>query len=283
MNILLFGGSGFIGRRAAYFLRQRGHTVHTPPRHDFNYLHPSEAAARRLMRGCDAVFNCTGVMSRRAEVLETIHCRTPALLARLAAQAGVRHWVQLSALGAHPAHAVAFVGSKGRGDEAVCRIGGAGGMRVLVACPSLVYGRGGASCELFICLALLPVLPLPGGGRFEIQPVHAADVAHGLAELPGSSLPHGAVVNMAGSRAFTLATYLAILRQTLFRRPPPRILPIPLPLIRPVLPLANLFSNGMISAGSLALLQQGACASSQPFAELLGRQPLAAEEFAAHE
>ncbi|WP_225748552.1 NAD-dependent epimerase/dehydratase family protein [Eikenella sp. Marseille-P7795] len=279
MNILLFGGSGFIGKRTAHLLRQSGHTVHTPSRCDFNYLHPNEAAARRLLHGMDAVFNCIGVMSRHAEVLETVHHRTPALLARLAAQAGVRHWVQLSALGAHLAHAVAFVGSKGRGDEAVCQIGAAGGMRVLVARPSLVYGRGGASCELFIRLARLPVLPLPGGGRFLVQPVHIADVVQGLAGLPASRLPHGAVVNMTGSRALTLATYLA----TLHRKPPPRILPIALPLLRPVLPLANLFSNGMVSAGSLALLQQGACASCRPFAELLGRQPLAAEEFAGHE
>ncbi len=281
MNILLFGASGFIGRRTAQLLRQQGHRVHTPSRRGFDYLRPDESAARSLLHGIDAVFNCIGVMSRRADVLENVHHHTPALLAKLAAEEGVRHWVQLSALGADPKHAVDFVGSKGRGDEAVCQAGSAHGMRVLLARPSLVYGRGGASCELFIRLARLPLIALPNGGRFAIQPVHLADVAQGLAALLPSSLPHGAVVDMVGSRALTLAEYLATLRQTLHRRPPPRILP--LPLLRPVLPIANLLSNGLLSPGSLRLLAQGSTADSRPFAELLGRPPLAAEQFAAAE
>lgn len=283
MNIVLFGASGFIGRRVAQILRAHGHTLRTPSHHEFDYLQPNEAAAREILRGTDAVFNCIGVMSRHADVLETVHHRTPALLAKIAAEQGVRHWVQLSALGADPKHSVAFVGSKGRGDEAVCQIGAVHRMRVLLARPSLVYGRGGASCELFIRLARLPVIALPNGGCFDVQPVHVADVAQGLADLLTSSLPHGTVLNMTGSRSLTLAQYLNILRQTLHRKPAQRVLLIPLPLLRPVLPLAKLFSNGIVSQDSFTLLQQGSCADSQAFAELLGRPPLSVEQFAAAE
>ena len=283
MNIVLFGASGFIGRRVAQILRAHGHTLRTPSHHEFDYLQPNEAAAREILRGTDAVFNCIGVMSRHADVLETVHHRTPALLAKIAAEQGVRHWVQLSALGADPKHSVAFVGSKGRGDEAVCQIGAVHRMRVLLARPSLVYGRGGASCELFIRLARLPVIALPNGGCFDVQPVHVADVAQGLADCLTSSLPHGTVLNMTGSRSLTLAQYLNILRQTLHRKPAQRVLLIPLPLLRPVLPLAKLFSNGIVSQDSFTLLQQGSCADSQAFAELLGRPPLSVEQFAAAE
>ena len=61
------------------------------------------------------------------------------------------------------------------------------------------------------------------------------------------------------------------------------MLPIPLPLLRPVLPLAKLLSNGIVSPDSFTLLQQGSCADSQAFAELLGRPPLSVEQFAAAE
>lgn len=280
MNIVLFGASGFIGRRVAQILRAHGHTLHTPSRREFDYLQPNVAVAREILRGTDAVFNCIGVMSRDERVLETVHHRTPALLAKIAAEQGVQHWAQLSALGADPKHSVAFVGSKGRGDEAVCQIGAVHGIRVLLARPSLVYGRGGASCELFIRLANLPLIALPNGGCFDVQPVHVADVAQGLADLLTSSLPHGTVLNMTGSRSLTLAQYLNILRQTLHRKPAQHVLPIPLPLLRPVLPLAKLLSNGIVSPNSFTLLQQGSCADSQAFAELLGRPPLAAEQFA---
>lgn len=280
MNIVLFGASGFIGSRVAKILHTHGHTLRTPSRSEFDYLQPNEAAARSILNGADAVFNCIGVMSRDEHVLEIVHHHTPALLAKIAAEQGVLHWVQLSALGADPKHRVAFVGSKGRGDEAVCQIGTAHRMRVLLARPSLVYGHGGASCELFIRLARLPIIALPNGGCFDVQPVHVADVAQGLADLLTSSLPHGTVLNMTGSSSLTLAQYLNILRQTLHRKPAQRVLPIPLPLLRPVLPLAKLFSNGIVSQDSFTLLQQGSCADSQAFTELLGRPPLAAEQFA---
>lgn len=276
MNILIFGGSGFIGRRVAGILRTHGHSVKTPSRGDFDYLQPNETAARALLDGQDCVLNCIGVMSRRAEILETVHHRTPALLARLAADAGVKNWVQLSALGANPAHSVAFVGSKGRGDEAVR----GSGLHVNTARPSVVYGRGGTSCELFIKLARLPVLALPAGGRFYLQPVHAAEVAEGLAKMAENPLPHGTVVDMTGARRVTLAQYLSVLRETLHRKPPLRVIPIPLGLIRPALPLANLLSDGIVSPSSFQLLEEGSCADTAGFAALLGREPLAAERFA---
>lgn len=283
MNIVLFGASGFIGRRVATILRAHGHTLRTPSHREFDYLQPNEAAAREILRGADAVFNCIGVMSRHANVLETVHHRTPALLAKIAAEQGVRHWVQLSALGADPKHAVNFVGSKGRGDEAVCQIGAAHGMRVAVARPSIVYGRGGASCELFIKLARLPVIALPAGGKFMLQPVHANDVADGLVRLLENGIPHGTTIPFTGSLHTSLAGYLAAMRTGLHRKPPLRVLPVPLALVKPFLPLTNVLSNGMVSTGSFSLLEEGSCADCTAFAELLGREPLGVGEFWAME
>ena len=192
MNILLLGASGFIGRRTARRLRDAGHSVRTPSHAEIDFLRPNQAAAMPLLAGCDAVVNCVGVMSRHAGVLETVHHRTPALLAEWAREAGVRRWVQLSALGADPTHFAPFLASKGRGDDAVAER-----IDTTIARPSVVYGRGGTSCELFIQLARLSVLPLPAGGAFDLQPVYAEDVADGLAAL--LSAPSGSIVEMAGS------------------------------------------------------------------------------------
>ena len=273
MNILLLGGSGFIGRRAARRLREAGHCVRTPSHTELDLLRPDKAAAVPLLEGCDAVINCVGIMSRRADILETVHHTAPTLLAAWAKEAGVRRWVQLSALGADPTHAVAFLASKGRGDAAV-----AAELDSATARPSVVYGRGGTSCELFIKLARLPVLPLPAGGTFALQPVHADDVSDGLCRLLDA--PSGTVIHMTGRLKTTLAAYLAILRQTLHGKPPAKVLPVPLALLRPVLPLANILSNGFLSPDSITLLQQGSCADPAPFSALLGRKPLGADEFA---
>ena len=276
MNIIIFGGSGFIGSRTVLILKEQGHQVCTPDRRAFDFLHPNETAARRLLEEQDVLINCIGIMSRHAEILETVHHHTPKQLAAWAKSAGVKRWVQLSALGADPSQPINFVGSKGRGDDAVTK----SGIPIAIARPSVVYGRGGTSCELFIKLARLPLLLLPEGGRFHLQPVHLADVAEGLAKLAAQTDTGHSVINMTGRQPLTLAEYLTILRQTLHHKPPQRILPIPLRLIDPALPLANILSNGIISRDSFALLKQDSCADYSDFAALLGREPLAAKNFA---
>ncbi|WP_107857047.1 NAD-dependent epimerase/dehydratase family protein [Neisseria subflava] len=276
MNIIIFGGSGFIGSRTVQILKEQGHQVCTPDRRAFDFLHPNETAARRLLEGQDVLINCIGIMSRHAQILETVHYHTPRQLATWAKAAGVKRWVQLSALGADPSHSINFVGSKGRGDDAIAQ----NDISIAIARPSVVYGRGGTSCELFIKLACLPLLPLPEGGRFPLQPVHLADVAEGLAKLAVQADTDHSIINMAGSQTLTLAKYLTTIRQTLHHKPPQRILSFPLRLLNPALPLANILSNGIISRDSFSLLKQGSCADYSDFAALLGREPLAAENFA---
>ncbi|HFC8507373.1 TPA: NAD-dependent epimerase/dehydratase family protein [Neisseria subflava] len=276
MNIIIFGGSGFIGGRTVQILKEQGYQVCTPDRRAFDFLHPDETAARRLLEGQDVLINCIGIMSQHAKILETVHHHTPKQLAVWAKAAGIKRWVQLSALGADPPQSINFVGSKGRGDDAVTQ----SGIPIGIARPSVVYGRGGTSCELFIKLTRLPLLPLPEAGRFHLQPVHLADVAEGLAKLAVQADTDHSVINMTGSQTLTLAEYLTTIRQTLHHKPPQRILPIPLQLIDPALSLANILSNGIISRDSFALLKQGSCADYSDFAALLGREPLAAENFA---
>ena len=111
--------------------------------------------------------------------------------------------------------------------------------------------------------------------------MHVQDVADGMAALVADAPAHGTVMNMCGAEVLSLAAYLGVLRQTMHLRRPPRILPIPLALLRPFLPLTNLLSNGVLSAGNIRLLQEGSTADNHAFAALLQRAPLAPAAFAA--
>lgn len=273
MNILLFGGSGFIGAATARLLQQQGHQVATPGSREFNFLQPDFARITGYLKNSTVVINAVGVMSRHRAVLETIHHHTPARLARLAAEHGVQRWVQLSALGAEASHAVAFLGSKGRGDQAVA----GSGLSTAIAQPSVVFGRGGASCELFIRLARLPLICLPEGGRFALQPVHLDDVAEGLAKLAvGTATGRTA---FTGRETCTLAGYLNLLRRNLHHKPPARILSLPRPVAEWGAALAEIPSNGMLSRDSLRLLREGSTADCADFAALIGRPPQAVSRF----
>ena len=86
---------------------------------------------------------------------------------------------------------------------------------------------------------------------------------------------------MSGGRALSLAAYLNTLRATLHGKTAARLLPLPSPLLAPFLPFTNYLSDGMVSAATLRLLADGSCADNRDFTALLGRAPLAPEQFAA--
>lgn len=274
MKVLVLGGSGFIGQAVVQKLQAAGHEVLAPKRQAIDFAALS-TAAEALFEGVEAVVNCVGVMSRSAAKLEQIHHYTPLQLAHWAKAAGAKRWIQLSALGADAAQPIAFVGSKGRGDAAIV----ASGIHTLIARPSLVYGRGGASTELFIKLAALPMMLLPEAGKFHLQPVHVQEVAEGLVAMLTADLPTGSVIDMTGAEVITLAQYLHILRQKHYHKAAAKIINLPLAVLKPFLPLTNILSNGFLSQGNMDLLRQGSCADNQGFAALLGRMPLGAKEF----
>ena len=275
MNILLLGGTGFIGSRVAKLLHEQGHNVTKATRSQINFLNLNEANAKSCLQNQEVVVNCIGMMSRHTDLLEQVHHHAPAQLAAWALECGVSRWVQLSALGADAAHEVAFVGSKGRGDIALC----ASGLQVNVARPSVVFGRGGESCEFFLKLVKMPIIALPDGGQFEWQPVHVDDVAAGLVAMVANPLAHGKIVNMVGTSQHTVADYLRLLRQKFYNKQNLIIIPIPMRWITPTLPLMNILSNGFLSSDSMKLLRAGSCADKTDFVNLLGHEPLRVAEF----
>ena len=275
MNILLLGGTGFIGSRVAKLLLEQGHNVTKATRSQINFLNLNEANAKSCLQNQEVVVNCIGIMSRHTDLLEQVHHHAPAQLAAWALECGVSRWVQLSALGADAAHEVAFVGSKGRGDIALC----ASGLQVNVARPSVVFGRGGGSCEFFLKLVKMPIIALPDGGQFEWQPVHVDDVAAGLVAMVANPLAHGKIVNMVGTSQHTVADYLRLLRQKFYKKQNLIITPIPMRWIAPTLPLMNILSNGFLSSDSMKLLRAGSCADKTDFVNLLGHEPLRVAEF----
>ena len=273
MNILLTGASGFIGRNIATALSAAGHRV-TPlsRRHGVDFCHMQTPADwLPYLDGVDAVINSVGIIGESgAQRFEPLHALAPAALFRACVQAGVRRVLQISALGADATAFSAYHLSKRAADDCLRSLD----LDWFVLRPSLIYGRGGTSAELFMRLAALPLIPVVGRGQQELQPVHISDVVatvmHSLVSAQARQ-----TLDIVGSETITFAEWLQCMRQAQ-GLPRARLLHVPFGLAMACARLGRHF-NPMLQPENLRMLQTGYWADVRPLVQFLGRLPLSVD------
>ncbi|MGF6211333.1 NAD-dependent epimerase/dehydratase family protein [Comamonas sp. 4034] len=218
-TVLLCGAQGFIGQALAAQLRLQGFHVIAASRSAQNAI--NYAAMRNTsdwlphLQNVQMVINAVGSLRSQPGAggadLETLHHIAPQALFDACAQAGVRRVLQLSALGVE-GNDTDYARTKRAADAHLLRLTAQGLLDGLVVRPSIVMGARGASTQLFLNLARLPVLVLPAVMRERlIQPVVASELAEAMARLLLS--PTTGVVELGGPVQLTMATMIASLRQ----------------------------------------------------------------------
>lgn len=189
--VTIFGGSGFVGRYIARRMAKEGWRVRVAVRrpNEAIFVRPygavgqvepilanirDDASVAAAIAGADAVVNCVGVLTERGKNgFDAVQTEGAARIARIAAGAGVRQLVHLSATGADADSDSAYARSKAEGEVAV--VGHFPGAVILR--PSVIFGTEDEFFNRFAKMTRLgPVLPLVGGNS-RFQPVHVDDVA----------------------------------------------------------------------------------------------------------
>ena len=238
--VTVFGGSGFIGRHLVQRLAQQGWLIRIAVRRpsraqflkplgDVGQITPVAAALqepdslRAAVEGAQAVINLVGLLYEKGEQsFEAVHVEGAKQIAQLAAAAGARDMVQMSAIGADPQAEADYARSKGYGELAVRQVF----PDAVIVRPSIVFGPEDGFFNRFAGLAqFLPALPLIGGGHTRFQPVYVGDVAEAIASTLKWPDCRGETFELGGPAVYSFKALMELMLAQIGRR---RLL-LPLP------------------------------------------------------
>jgi len=221
--VVVFGGSGFIGRHAVQALAGEGWRVraavrrpdlagHLQPMGAVGQIQPVQAnvrypdSVRRAVAGAEAVVNLVGILAKAGpQTFEAVHVAGARAVASAAREAGAAALVHVSALGAGSNAKSRYARTKAAGEAAVLQeFPGA-----VILRPSLVFGPEDQLFNRFANLARFsPFLPLIGGGRTKLQPVFAGDVGAAIAAAAANRAKPGTIYELAGPEIITFRQLL---------------------------------------------------------------------------
>jgi uncharacterized protein YbjT (DUF2867 family) len=235
--ILLTGATGFVGHHLAQALRAQDRPVRALVRR------PAQGARlatwgcelvegdvtepeslRRAVDGCDTVIHLVAIIGGRPVDFERIMEQGTRNLVEAARAAGVRRWLQMSALGVseQTQDLVPYFHAKWENERAVKE----SGIEHVIFRPSFIFGPDGGALPQFMRIAKRsPVTPIVGPGTQRIQPIWVEDVARYFAE--GVDKPEAAnrTFELGGPDVVTWNAFWEQLKRALHVRRPSVHLP----------------------------------------------------------
>ncbi|MCS6995595.1 MAG: complex I NDUFA9 subunit family protein [Casimicrobiaceae bacterium] len=234
MNVLVLGGSGFVGRALIAKLARDAHRVTVLTRRrdrarelfllptvtvlEGNVQEPDTLA--RHLPGHEAVVFLIGILNeRRRGDFDRVHVELVARLIDAMQRARCRRLVHMSALGAAPDAPSAYLRSKAAG-EALVR---SSGLDWTIFAPSVIFGAGDSFLNRFAALTSLlppfaPVL-LPAADA-QFQPVWVDDVARAFAHALARKQTFGQRYELVGPKRYRLRELVAYVMQLRGKRHP---------------------------------------------------------------
>ena len=231
--IVVFGGSGFVGRHVVKALTKRGFRVRVPMRRphlgqdlrvlgDVGQIHLMQANVRfpasvaRALEGADGVVNLVGVLHEQGrQSFQALHVDAALAIADAATNAGIARLVQVSSIGADPQGKALYARTKGQAEAAVTsRVPGA-----VILRPSIVFGAEDNFFNRFAEMAkYAPLMPLIGGGKTRFQPVHVQNVADSVVAALTRPDTSGRIYELGGPRVYTFRELLDFTMKTIDRK-----------------------------------------------------------------
>lgn len=270
MKVFITGGTGYIGQEVVQTCLRRGHTVVVLARPNSQraaLLEGGEVVEGDLfaedfltekMAACDAVIHLVGIIReqpRTGLTMDRVHFDGTMTVVQAAAQAQVKRFLHMSALGTRAQAHSKYHKSKWLAEEAVRR----SGLEYTIFRPSVVFGPGGPGPNFIAQLTDLvtsgPVTPVVGNGLAMLQPVHVQTVAQAFCAALEENGSQGQTYDLGGPDVVSYIDILRKLAHTANR--PLRPLYIPMRVMKAVTTVFGRMSKFPITMDQLIMLEEG--------------------------
>jgi uncharacterized protein YbjT (DUF2867 family) len=290
-TVVVFGGTGFLGRRVVRQLRAHGFSVRIASRHpdrgrmlfgpdDLQLqsvaadVHDERSVAAALA-GAYGVVNAVSLyVEHGRETFHSVHVESARRVAAQARRAGVERLVQVSGIGANAASPSLYVRKRGEGELAVR----AAFTDALLVRPAVMFGADDAFLTTILALLRrLPTYPLFGRGLTRLQPAFVEDVAEGIARALQRPSTPAITFECGGPRVYSYEELLrAVAREAGLA---PILIPIPFAAWHALAWLAEMLPRPPVTRNQVELMQVDNVSSAETpgFAEL-GISPRSVEE-----
>jgi uncharacterized protein YbjT (DUF2867 family) len=267
--VTVIGGSGFIGRYVVQKLADAGHRVRVAVRNPnlALFLKPlgrvgqvqlmqanlrNQASIAAAVADADAVINLVGLLFESGhQSFDEVQRDGAILAATLATKAGVKSFVQLSAIGADANSESDYARSKAEAENGVR----AAFPAATILRPSIVFGPEDGFFNRFAAMAKwpMPVMPVVAG-ETKFQPVFVQDVAEAVLRAVDDPRHAGQTYELGGPRAYSfrqLTQY--ILDEVMVKKP---LVDVPMPIAKVQAMVLGLAPKPLITTDQLKLLQK---------------------------
>jgi uncharacterized protein YbjT (DUF2867 family) len=293
MKVFLTGATGFVGRHMLERLLAEGHAVraavrglpgqnsrlvahtqHLGRKDDFQWVHGDIVEGTRLdegMQGCDAVIHLVGIIVEKGtNTFERVHHLGTRNVVEAAKRAGIKRFVQMSALGVRANGVAPYQTTKWKGEEEVRQ----SGIPFCILRPSLIFGEGdGFVTQMMATMRSAPLLrPVPGDGTPKFRPIAVEDVTTCFLRALTYEAATNQTVDLGGADELTLNEVLEEIARCAGVRKPAVHIPMPLMMAGATV-AQKLLKNPPVTVDQLRMLREGSTCDIGPMKRIFGVNP----------
>lgn len=223
------------------------------------------------IQGCDAVIHLVGIIvAKGANTFDAVHHIGTRNVVEASKRAGIRRFLQMSALGVRADGVAAYQTSKWKGEEEVR----ASGIHFCILRPSLIFGPGdGFVTQMMDTMRKATLFrPVPGPGTPKFRPVFIGDVTACFLRALTADAAANQTIELGGADEFTLNDVLTEIARCAGVRKPAIHVPLPLMFLGAAL-AEKLLANPPVTVDQLRMLREGSTCDIEPMKRTLSIEP----------